>query len=99
MRDHSLPRIITCDSHEGPGGETGLAARPSCLRQVEGEMTPALCLNHKGLGGPFKPSFGLSGVVADPSASLLMNKTCSRLSWVLVEQNRRSLHCASLRSG
>jgi hypothetical protein len=22
-------------------------------------MTPSLCLNHKGLGGPFKPSFGV----------------------------------------
>jgi len=30
-------------------------------------MTPALCISHKGMGGPFKPSFGLSGVVADPT--------------------------------
>jgi hypothetical protein len=32
-------------------------------------MTPALCINHKGLGGPFKPSFffWLERVVADPT--------------------------------
>jgi hypothetical protein len=33
----------------------------TCLRQVEGEMTK------QSLGAPFKPFFGLSGVVADPT--------------------------------
>jgi len=49
MREHSLPRIITCDSHislcEGHGGETGLGARPSPVyaqRECPCGSTPSL---------------------------------------------------------
>jgi hypothetical protein len=41
-------------------------------------MTPGSLPNHKGLGGPFKPSFGLSGVVADPIRRSLCHPERSR---------------------
>jgi hypothetical protein len=43
---------------------------PTWLWQVEGEETPAVPTSKKIWGGPFKPSFGLSGVVADPNPQL-----------------------------
>ena len=51
MRDHPLPRIITCDSHldshEGPGGETGRPhGGPSTLNANAGLLPAGLRLPH-----------------------------------------------------